>query len=540
MDIVTADVNEFLQQLHLHFEHSRRQLLRVRREKALALQNGRTLEFRPETLDVRHSEWMTSPPPADLQDRRVEITGPAEPKMIINGLNSGANVFMADFEDALSPTWANVVAGHRAIRLAVRRELTVEGEGKVYTLKDKLATLVVRPRGLHLTEDHVRVHGEVISASLFDFGVHFFNNAQTLLKSGSGPYFYLPKLESAEEAAWWREVFRFSEEALGLPRGTIRATVLIETLTAAFEMEEILFALKDHIVALNAGRWDYIFSLIKKFRHDRSKILPDRSQVTMTTGFMRAYCELLVRTCHRRGAHAIGGMSAFIPNRKQPEVTAKALEQVRADKRREAGMGFDGTWVAHPDLVAIAREEFDAVLGANPHQKSRIPEASPCAADLLRTEIPGATVTEAGVRANLNVGLLYLDKWLSGTGAAALHNLMEDAATAEISRSQLWQWLHHRVPTQDGRVIDEARLERILEEESLKVADVCAHRSEAEALLRELVFSRDFPEFLTLKAYPTLNRIHDQGGLHATDRRSASESLANRAPLEGDQARLRG
>lgn len=515
MEILNSAAQEFLRELHVRFEDRRQALLRRRAEKAEALRNGEPLTFRPDTLAIRHSDWKVAPTSPDLLDRRVEITGPAEPKMIINALNSGAKVFMADLEDSLSPTWSNVIEGQRALAQAVRRELVVQNEnGKVYSLNAQTATLVVRPRGLHLNEDHFHVLGQPIAGALFDFGLYFFHNAQVLLKSGRGPYFYLPKLEASEEAAWWNDVFVYAQERLGIPNGKIRATVLIETITAAFEMDEILYALRDHAAGLNAGRWDYIFSLIKKFHHDGSKVLPDRGQVTMAADFMKSYCELLVKTCHHRGAHAIGGMSAFIPNRREPEVTARALEQVRADKRREAGLGFDGTWVAHPDLVPVAQKEFDAVLGTHPHQKQEVPARGIHADELLKTSIPGSFVSEEGVRGNINVSLLYLDKWLSGIGAAALHNLMEDAATAEISRSQLWQWLHLGVRTKDGALIDEARLEKIIGEESDKVADLCNHRAEATALLKELVFDRDFNEFLTLKAYPILNRIHDQGDRH--------------------------
>ena len=383
----------------------------------------------------------------------MEITGPVEPKMMINALNSGARVFMADFEDALSPTWENVVTGQWAVREAVRRRLTFQTDEKAYALNPEIATLVIRPRGWHLDEAHLLVDGSPISASLFDFGLVMFHNAREQLDRGSGPYFYLPKLESHLEARLWNDVFIAAQEQLGIPRGSIRATVLIETILAAFEMEEILWELREHASGLNAGRWDYIFSLIKKFHARADMVLPDRAQVTMAVPFMRAYQQLLVRTCHRRGAHAIGGMSAFIPNRRQPEVTENALARVREDKQREAGDGSDGTWVAHPDLVPVARAVFDEVLGERPNQKDRLREdvSGHCRTSCSTRALPGGRVTEAGVRTNISVALQYLASWLAGNGAAAINNLMEDAATAEISRAQLWQWRVHRVALDDGR-----------------------------------------------------------------------------------------
>ncbi|MCC7368614.1 MAG: malate synthase A, partial [Chloroflexi bacterium] len=417
------------------------------------------------------------------------------------------SVFMADFEDALSPTWDNVVTGHWAVSQAVRRTLTHQTDEKAYALNDRIATLCVRPRGWHLVEAHVLVDGRPISASLFDFGLWFFHNARELLDRGSGPYLYLPKLESHVEAALWNRVFIAAQEALGVPQGSIRATVLVETILAAFEMDEILYELRDHAAGLNAGRWDYIFSMIKKFRSHASMVLPDRSQVTMTVPFMRAYTELLVRTCHRRGAHAIGGMAAFIPSRRDPEANALALAKVREDKERESTDAFDGTWVAHPDLVPVAREVFDSVLGERPNQKDRLrAEVRTAAADLLDVRIAGGAVTEAGVRANVSVGLAYLASWLSGNGAAAINNLMEDAATAEISRSQLWQWRVHGVPLDDGAPLTAERYRAIRDQElaALRAGSPSAPWSDASTLLDELVLSDEFTEFLTLGAYERL------------------------------------
>ncbi|HET6381415.1 MAG TPA: malate synthase A, partial [candidate division Zixibacteria bacterium] len=434
-------------------------------------------------------------------------TGPAEPKMMINALNSGAKVFMADFEDALSPTWSNVVTGQWAVREAVRRTLTFQTDEKAYALNDAgLATLVIRPRGWHLDEAHVEVDGKPISASLFDFGMAFFHNARQQLQRGSGPYFYLPKLESHLEAALWNDVFIAAQAALDIPRGSIRATVLVETILAAFEMEEILYELREHAAGLNAGRWDYIFSIIKKLRSRPEFVLPDRAQVTMAVPFMRAYQQLLVRTCHRRGAHAIGGMSAFIPNRREPEVTQRALAAVREDKRREAGDGSDGTWVAHPDLVPVAAEVFGAVLGDRPNQKDRWPDVSVEARDLLDVRVEGGAITEAGVRTNVSVALQYVASWLAGNGAAAINNLMEDAATAEISRSQLWQWRVHAAQLSDGRPMSAELYAAIRDEElaRLQAAHPGLRWPDAAALLDELVLSDEFVEFLTLPAYPLL------------------------------------
>ncbi len=425
--------------------------------------------------------------------------------MMINALNSGAKVFMADLEDALSPTWSNVVGGQVAIADAVRRTLALDTAEKSYRLNDTTATLVVRPRGWHLEERHVLVDGIPMSASLFDAGLFLFHDAAELLARGSGPYLYLPKLEGHLEARLWNDVFVHSQESLGVPRGSVRATVLIETILAAFEMDEILYELREHAAGLNAGRWDYIFTLIKRFRDDPAMVLPDRGQVTMAVPFMRAYTRLLVATCHRRGAHAIGGMSAFIPNRREPEVTANALAKVREDKDRESGDGFDGTWVAHPDLVPVAMAEFDRVLGDRPNQKSAPGDPTVPPDALLDIAVPGGHATEAGARQDVSVTLRYLDAWLRGNGAVAIDNLMEDAATAEISRSQLWQWRRHGTVLDDGRPFDEARYARIRDEELDRIGRETGRVAEAAALLDGLVLTDDFPEFLTLEAYGRLD-----------------------------------
>ncbi|HEX2221660.1 MAG TPA: malate synthase A [Candidatus Limnocylindria bacterium] len=508
-EVLTPDALRFIAELHRHFNSSRLRLLRDRRERQARLDAGEMPDFLPNPVESRDiSFWRVAPAPADLEDRRVEITGPAEPKMMINALNSGASVFMADFEDALSPTWENVVIGQWAVHEAVRRRLEYRSpDGREYRLDERLATLVIRPRGWHLEERHVLVDGAPISASLFDFGLAFFHNARELVARGSGPYFYLPKLESHLEAHLWNEVFVTAQRALAIPRGTIRATVLIETILAAFEMDEILFELREHAAGLNAGRWDYIFSIIKKFRKRPDFVLPDRAQVTMAVPFMRAYTEQLVRVCHARGAHAIGGMAAFIPSRKDPEANERALAKVREDKERESGSGFDGTWVAHPDLVPVAREVFDGVLGERPHQKERRRnDVEVAAAQLLDVRVPGGAITARGVRSNVSVGLSYLTSWLAGNGAAAINNLMEDAATAEISRSQLWQWRVHRARLDDGSPMTGELYAGIRDEELSRLRDTFpdAPWTEAAALLDELVLSDDFAEFLTLSAYRRL------------------------------------
>jgi malate synthase len=504
--VLTQEALAFVGALQREFGARRRQLLDARAARQVRLDAGEMPDFLAETADVRAAEWQVARAPGDLDDRRVEITGPAEPKMMITALNSGARVFMADLEDSLSPTWANVVGGQVALRSAVRRQLTFESpEGKSYRLGERLATLVVRPRGWHLEEAHVLVDGAPVSASLFDFGLYLFHNGRELLDRGSGPYFYLPKLESHLEARLWNDVFVFAQERLGIPRGTIRATVLVETILAAFEMEEILYELREHSAGLNAGRWDYLFSCIKKFRSRRDLALPDRAQLTMTVPFMRAYTELLVRTCHRRGAHAIGGMAAFIPSRRDPAVNEVAMARVRDDKERESRDGFDGTWVAHPDLVPLATEIFDAVLGERPNQKRRTrDEVRVTATQLLDLHVPDGRVTEGGVRVNVSVALQYLDAWLGGNGAAAINNLMEDAATAEICRSQLWQWRTVGMRLDDGRVFDDTLYRAIRDEEVTGLGRGAGHLEEAAHLLDDLVLARDFPEFLTLDAYKRL------------------------------------
>jgi len=485
-DVLTEEALGFVERLHRELRAGRLDVLAARADRQARLDAGEQPDFLAETRDVREADWRVRPSPADLQDRRVEITGPVERKMMINALNSGAKVFMADFEDACSPTWANVVDGQRNVRDAVRRTIALESGEKSYRLHDETATLVVRPRGWHLPERHLEVDGEPVSASLFDFGLCVFHNAREQLERGTGPYFYLPKLEGHLEARLWRSAFELAEDELGLDRGSIRATVLIETVLAAFEMDEILYELRDHIAALNAGRWDYIFSLIKKL-HSRGEVLPDRPQISMTVPFMRAYTELLVRTCHRRGAHAIGGMAAFIPSRRDAEVNEVALAKVKEDKVREASDGFDGTWVAHPDLVPVALEQFE-----RPNQLDRLREEVETSADeLLDLRVPGGAVTEEGLRLNVRVGVRYLDAWLNGTGAAAIENLMEDVATAEISRSQVWQWVQagHFSPADVRKVMAE---------------EIGDEARDAREVFEQVALSEDFVEFLTLAAYDRL------------------------------------
>jgi malate synthase len=492
-EILSPDALAFVELLQRELGPRRRELLGRRAERQRELDAGARPDFLAETRDVREGDWRVAPPPRDLSDRRVEITGPVDRKMMINALNSGARVFMADFEDATSPGWANVIDGQRNLRDAVRRTIELDTGEKSYRLNDKIATLVVRPRGWHLHERHVLVDGEPVSASLFDFGLAFFHNAREQLDRGTGPYFYLPKLESHLEARLWNDAFRIAQEELGVPEGSIKATVLIETILAAFEMDEILYELREHSAGLNAGRWDYIFSVIKKFRA-ADLVLPDRAQVTMAVPFMRAYTDLLVRTCHRRGAHAIGGMAAFIPSRRDPAVNELALAKVREDKERESGNGFDGTWVAHPDLVPVATQIFDGVLGERPNQVDRLrEEVSVTPGDLLDFEIPGGEVTEDGLRTNVSVGVRYLHSWLNGVGAAAIDNLMEDAATAEISRSQVWQWVNATRPIfTPERVRDE-------------VDSMRAGMEQAAELFERVALDQEFVEFLTLPAYELLD-----------------------------------
>ncbi len=502
--VLTEPALAFVADLQRRFGPVRLELLQRRQERQSELDAGVRPDFLVSSGDVRAADWSVAPAPADLDDRRVEITGPAEPKMMINALNSGARVFMADLEDALSPTWANVIGGQAALIDAVRRELAFDSpEGKTYRLHERTATLLVRPRGWHLVESGVLVDGAPISASLFDFGLFLFHNGAELLRRGSGPYVYLPKLESHVEARLWNDVFVHAQASVGIPRGTVRATVLIETILAAFEMDEILYELREHAAGLNAGRWDYLFSGIKKLRAWPELAVPDRAQLSMTVPFMRAYTELLVRTCHRRGAHAIGGMAAFIPNRRDPAVTEVALAKVRDDKERESSDGFDGTWVAHPDLVPIATEVFDRVLGDRPNQKDRLrEEVAVEAGQLLDLRVPGGVVTETGLRADIRVALAYLDSWLRGNGAAAIDNLMEDAATAEIARSQLWFWRSRGVRLDDGRVVDTEVYRLIRDEELTRLGGGGTGRlADAADLLDRLVLDDDFAEFLTLRAY---------------------------------------
>src|SRR5262245_19768348 len=466
--ILSPEALNIVADLHSRFNPRRRELLRAREERQAAIDAGANLDVLPGTQSVREADWQVAGAPDDLQDRRVEITGPCDRKMVINALNSGAKVLMADLEDASSPTWQNVVEGQQNLYDAVRRTITFANpDGREYRLNPETATLLVRPRGWHLDERHVTIDGEPVSGSLFDFGLYFFHNASELLERGTGPYFYLPKLQSHREARLWNDVFNHAQDALGIPRGTIRATVLVETITAAFEMDEILFELRTHASGLNAGRWDYLFSVIKNFRDQGGTfVLPDRASVTMTAPFMRAYTELLVATCHRRGAFAMGGMAAFIPSRRDPEVNAVALAKVREDKEREARDGFDGSWVAHPDLVPVCREVFDRVLGDRPNQLDRRrDDGGVTGGQLLDVAATPGAVTEAGLRNNISVALQYLASWLGGNGAAAINNLMEDAATAEISRSQVWQWIHNGVRTAEGTPVTEDLVRRIEDEE---------------------------------------------------------------------------
>ncbi|MDQ6837508.1 MAG: malate synthase A [Actinomycetota bacterium] len=506
--VLIPEAVAFVAGLHRRFGPRRAELLAARAERQTRFDGGERPDFLDDTAEIRTLEWQIPEAPKALADRRVEITGPVERKMMINALNSGAKVFMADLEDSNSPTWDNVVAGQANLMDAVRGTIAITGGEKEYRLGQEPATLVVRPRGWHLPERHMTVDGEAVSASLFDFGLYVFHNGRESLERGFGPYYYLPKLESHLEARLWNDVMSAAEEELGIEHGSIRATVLIETITAAFEMDEILYELRDHITGLNAGRWDYIFSVAKRFAADPAFVLPDRSLVTMTSPFMRAYSELLVKTCHRRGAHAIGGMAAFIPNRRKPDVTESALAKVTEDKKREAGDGFDGTWVAHPDLVATASAEFDAVLGDTPNQLDRQrDEVNVGPARLLEVSCPPDGITAAGLHTNISVGLRYLTAWLSGTGAAAIDDLMEDAATAEISRAQVWQWVHHHRALADGTpvTVESIRAGLDAEVEALTEGgydgDLVA---KARSVFEMVALADDFPTFLTLPAYELL------------------------------------
>src|SRR6202165_111744 len=510
-EILTPEALNFVAMLVRAFGGRREELLQKRARRQVEIDAGKMPDFLPETEHIRKSDWTIAPVPADLQDRRVEITGPVERKMIINALNSGAKVFMSDFEDSLSPTWEGAISGQINLRDAIKRTITFNNpDGKQYTLNEKTATLLVRPRGWHLIEKHVLIDGKPVSGGIFDFGLYFFHNAKSLIYKGTGPYFYLPKLENHLEARLWNDTFVLAQQELGIPQGTIKATVLIETILATFEMDEILYELREHSAGLNCGRWDYIFSAIKKFRNIPDYILPDRAQVTMTTHFMRSYSLLAIKTCHRRNAHAIGGMAAQIPIKNDPKANEEALARVRADKKREATDGHDGTWVAHPGLVAIAMEEFDAVM-KSPNQIDRKREdVHVTAADLLK--IPDGTITEAGLRINISVSLQYLESWLRGSGCVPINNLMEDAATVEISRAQIWQWIHHpKGILSDGRKVTIELFRQLAAEELEKIKNMVGEQQyasrkfdKAAELLDQIITSDQFVEFLTLPAYQYL------------------------------------
>ncbi|MCF1593498.1 malate synthase A [Streptomyces muensis] len=517
-EVLTEAALAFLAELHRRFTPRRDELLARRAERRAEIARTSTLDFLPETAAIRADDsWRVAPCPPALQDRRVEITGPTDRKMTINALNSGARIWLADFEDASAPTWENVVLGQINLADAYTRNIdfTDPASGKSYALRpnDELATVVMRPRGWHLNERHLQIDGEQVPGAFVDFGLYFFHNAQRLIDLGKGPYFYLPKTESHLEARLWNDVFVFAQDYVGIPQGTVRATVLIETITAAYEMEEILYELRDHASGLNAGRWDYLFSIVKNFRDGGAKfVLPDRNAVTMTAPFMRAYTELLVRTCHKRGAHAIGGMAAFIPSRRDAEVNKVAFEKVRADKDREAGDGFDGSWVAHPDLVPIAMESFDKVLGDKPNQKDRLREdVSVQAADLIAVDSLDAKPTYPGLVNAVQVGIRYIEAWLRGLGAVAIFNLMEDAATAEISRSQIWQWINAGVEFENGEQATPELARKVAAEELANIraeigeeAFAAGHWQQAHDLLLEVSLDENYADFLTLPAYEQL------------------------------------
>lgn len=509
--ILTPEAVEFLSALHRRFEARRVELLARRVERQKAIDAGGLPDFLPETAGIRESAWTVAPIPEDLRDRRVEITGPTDRKMMINALNSGANLFMTDFEDANSPTPSNMIEGQRNLMEAIRRTISFTSpEGRQYRLNEKTAVLLVRPRGWHLVEKHFEVDGAPIAGGLFDFGLYFFHNAAELLRRGSGPYFYLPKLESHLEARLWNDVFVFSQETLGIPRGSIRATVLIETIFGAFEMDEILYELRDHSAGLNCGRWDYIFSFIKKLRNRAEFMLPDRAQVTMTVHFLASYVDLLIQTCHKRGIHAMGGMAAQIPIRNDAEANERALEKVRQDKLREVKAGHDGTWVAHPGLVGVAKAVFDEFM-PQPNQIERKREDVHVTQKDLLT-VPAGTITEGGLRLNVDVGIQYLEAWLRGNGAVPIYNLMEDAATAEISRAQVWQWARHGAKLDDGRTVTRELVQATIAEEMAKMRErVGAERYEkgkyetAAELFGKMMLSEEFNDFLTLPAYELLD-----------------------------------
>ncbi|MDE2254130.1 MAG: malate synthase A [Betaproteobacteria bacterium] len=505
--VLTPQALSFVATLHRAFEPRRQALLAERAARTKRLDAGERPDFLPDTRAIREGNWTIAPLPKPLVKRRVEITGPVDRKMVINAFNSGADSNMADFEDANTPNWDNQIQGQINLSEAIRRTIVLEQGGKTYKLNDQIATLQVRPRGWHLDEKHMRVDGQRVSGSLFDFGLYLFHNAKELIARGAGPYFYLPKMESHLEARLWNDVFVMAQDALGIPRGTIKATVLVETILAAFEMDEILYELREHSAGLNAGRWDYIFSAIKKFKVDRNFCLADRAQITMNVPFMRAYALLLLKTCHRRGAPAIGGMSALIPIKNDPEKNARAMEGIRADKRRDATDGYDGGWVAHPGLVASAMEEFVAVLGDKPNQieKTR-DDVTVTAADLLNF-VPEQPITESGLRNNINVGIHYLGAWLSGSGAVPIHNLMEDAATAEISRSQVWQWIQSpKGVLDDGRKVTADMVRALIPEELGRVKATGAHGQfdKAAQIFERMATGQEFTEFLTLPLYEEL------------------------------------
>lgn len=512
-EILTPEALSFISFLHTNFEERRQRLLQNRIARQRDLDNGAFPDFLPETVGIRLGNWTVAPIPRDLQDRRVEITGPVDRKMVINALNSGASCFMADFEDSHAPSWEETIHGQINLRDAVNKTISfVNPQGKRYQLDEKIATLLVRPRGWHLNEAHVIVDGKQISGSLFDFGLFFFHNARALIEQGSGPYFYLPKMESHLEARLWNDVFNASQDYIGIPRGTVRATVLIETILAAFEMDEILFELRDHSAGLNCGRWDYIFSFIKKFRNHPEFILPDRSQITMAQHFMASYVKLLIRTCHRRGIHAMGGMAAQIPVRDDKSKNDAAIAKVRADKQREVSAGHDGTWVAHPGLVPIAKAVFDEGMKA-PNQIDYIPQEGKdiTAQDLLM--IPEGTISLEGLRDNIRVGIQYMESWLRAVGCVPINYLMEDAATAEISRSQVWQWLKHGAKTISGQVIDRSLVERIIREELSSFRTGLGSKfnqtkfEEASQLMAKIVFDEELADFLTLVCYPFITSV---------------------------------
>jgi malate synthase len=505
-EILTDDALIFLSKFTSKFENRRQQLLAEREETQKSIDSGNFMSF-PEDTSIRDGDWKVVPPPSDVAQRHVEITGPVDRKMIINALNSGADVFMADFEDSTSPTWENIINGHINLIDANNRsiELIDETKGKTYSLSPESETsLFVRPRGLHLLEKNVMIDGSPISASIFDFAMYVYHNHKQRLENGLGIYFYVPKLENANESQLWDDMFTLAEDELGIPRSSIRATVLLETISASYEIEEMLYSLKEHSLGMNAGRWDYIFSAIKRHRNVEGIIFPDRSQITMTVPFMKAYTELLVESCHKRGAHAIGGMSAFIPNRKDPEVTEKAFENVKNDKLREATMGFDGSWVAHPDLVSICKEVFNEHLKGESNQISHVPGYVVDDAMLHNFEIENSSITQDGIDTNIKVGILYMHSWLNGQGAAALFNLMEDAATAEISRSQLWQWLHNSVKTENNDPINASFMEEAFDRVFSEISDIDGIEK-ARDEFKKLVFDEEFSDFLTLPAYDLIS-----------------------------------